>query len=152
MHWNLKASMSYSHPLPIKLVLMINMHWPHYVLARLPKASSEGKNRSWSCTTNTKCNSTTLPPWTPPSCDVEASQNLSLSPLEEAGSLIPTVNWDSRCLSEYHPRNLLTTICCNCKEGERQYQTMKCSSIKAGMSCVFAFRVCCWHFDVTDTE
>ena len=41
------------------------------------------------------------------------------------------------------PDNLLKGICCNCKEGERQCQTMKCSCMKAGMSCVSACGVCC---------
>ncbi len=43
------------------------------------------------------------------------------------------------------PDNLLKGICCNCKEGERQCQTMKCSCIRAGMSCVSACGVCCGH-------
>ena len=43
------------------------------------------------------------------------------------------------------PDNLLKGICCNCKEGERQCQTMKCSCMRAGMSCVSACGVCCGH-------
>lgn len=43
------------------------------------------------------------------------------------------------------PDNLLKGICCNCKEGERQCQTMKCSCMKAGMLCVSACGVCCGH-------
>ena len=38
------------------------------------------------------------------------------------------------------PDNLLKGICCNCKEGERQCQTMK-----AGISCVSACGMCCGH-------
>ena len=40
------------------------------------------------------------------------------------------------------PDNLLKGICCNCK-GERQYQTMKFSCMKAAMSCVSACGECC---------
>ena len=43
-------------------------------------------------------------------------------------------------------------ICCNCKEGGRQCQTMKCSCMKAGMSCVSACGVCCGHCSNGDTE
>ena len=43
------------------------------------------------------------------------------------------------------PDNLLKGICCNCKEGERQCQTMKCSCMRAGMSCESACGVCCGH-------
>ncbi len=43
------------------------------------------------------------------------------------------------------PDNLLKGICCNCKEGERQCQNMKCSCLKAGMSCVSACGVCSGH-------
>lgn len=54
------------------------------------------------------------------------------------------------------PDNLLKGICCNCKEGERQCQTMKCSCMKAGMSCVSACGVCCGQCsngsDSADTE
>ena len=45
------------------------------------------------------------------------------------------------------PDNLLKVICCNCKEGERQCQTMRCSCMKASMSCVPACGVCCGHCD-----
>ena len=49
--------------------------------------------------------------------------------------------------------NLLKGICCNCKEGERQCQTMRCSCMKAGMSCVSACGVCCGHCsNGSDTE
>ena len=41
------------------------------------------------------------------------------------------------------PDNLLKAICCSCKEGGRQCQTMKCSCMKADMSCVSACGVCC---------
>ena len=41
------------------------------------------------------------------------------------------------------PYNLLKGICCNCKEGERQCQNMKCSCMNAGMSCISACWVCC---------
>ena len=40
------------------------------------------------------------------------------------------------------PDNLLKIICCNCKDGERQCQTMSCSCMKAGMYCVAACGVC----------
>ena len=36
------------------------------------------------------------------------------------------------------PDNLLKMICCNCKDGERQCQTMRCSCMKADMYCVAA--------------
>ena len=55
-------------------------------------------------------------------------------------------NSDQRCMTgRMVPDNLLKEICCNCKEGERQCQTMKCSCMKAGMSCVSACGVCCGH-------
>ena len=43
------------------------------------------------------------------------------------------------------PENLLKGICCNCKEGEKQCQSMKCSCLKAGMTCVSACGVCSGH-------
>ena len=45
------------------------------------------------------------------------------------------------------PDNLLKVICCNCKEGERQCQTMRCSCMKYRMLCVSACGVCCGHCD-----
>ena len=43
------------------------------------------------------------------------------------------------------PDNLMKGICCNCKDGEKQCQTLKCSCVKAGMSCVSACGMCCGH-------
>ena len=43
------------------------------------------------------------------------------------------------------PDNLLKGICCNCREGEKQCQTMRCSCKKFGMSCVQACGVCSGH-------
>ena len=59
------------------------------------------------------------------------------------------VRWQSKMLTGcIAPDNLLKGICCNCKEGERQCQTMKCSywHVMCG--------VCCGHYsngaDVVD--
>ena len=38
--------------------------------------------------------------------------------------------------SSIAPKNLLKGICCSCKEGERQCETLKCSCMKAGKLCI----------------
>ena len=43
------------------------------------------------------------------------------------------------------PYNLLKGICCSCKNGEKQCETMKCSCMKAGMLCVSACTYCSGH-------
>lgn len=43
------------------------------------------------------------------------------------------------------PPNLLKGICCNCQEGDKQCQSMKCSCIKSRMTCVAACGVCSGH-------
>ena len=55
--------------------------------------------------------------------------------------------WELGGNGKLRPKMLTCCIApyCNCKEGGRQCQTMKCSCMKAGMSCVSACGVCCGH-------
>ena len=43
------------------------------------------------------------------------------------------------------PQSLLKGICCNCQDGDKQCQTMKCCLMKAGISCASAYGVCAGH-------
>ena len=43
------------------------------------------------------------------------------------------------------PQSLLKGICCNCQDGDKQCQKMKCCCLKDGMTCVAACGVCAGH-------
>lgn len=95
-------------------------------------------------TTNRKCNSTTFPSRTSSSCGMEHLNTSVLKPIGRGWELDGNGKLRPKMLTgRIAPDNLLKGICCNCKEGERQCQTMKCSCMKAGMSCVSSCGVCC---------
>jgi len=126
------------------LILWIN--YLTFLLVRCAIGMSQCNRLLSILTNNGKCNNTTFSSYTSSSCGMEASEHLCSWAHWRGWDLDGKGKLRQKMLTcGIVPDNLLKGICCNFKEGERQCQTMKCSWMRAGMSCVSACGVCCEH-------